>query len=96
MLSVHRSAPAPQFKDFDDFRTQGGFQKVGPWMQQNTPAALAETATALVAWLDRQAPVDTARGIGNQGYCMSGPYTIRTASCSDATGELLPIALAIF
>ena len=45
----YRSAPAPQFKDFDDFRTQGGFQKVGPWMQQNTPAALTETAKAVVA-----------------------------------------------
>ena len=76
----YRSAPAPQFKDFDDFRTQGGFQKVGPWMQQNTPAALTETARAVVAWLDQQASVDTAKGIGNQGYCMSGSWTIRTAA----------------
>ena len=76
----YRSAPAPQFKDFDDFRTQGGFQKVGPWMQQNTPAALTETARAVVAWLDQQASVDTSKGIGNQGYCMSGSWTIRTAA----------------
>ena len=76
----YRSAPAPQFKDFDDFRTQGGFQKVGPWMQQNTPAALTETAKAVVAWLDQQASVDTSKGIGNQGYCMSGSWTIRTAA----------------
>ena len=70
----YRSAPAPQFKDFDDFR------KVGPWMQQNTPAALTETAKAVVAWLDQQASVDTSKGIGNQGYCMSGSWTIRTAA----------------
>ena len=76
----YRSAPAPQFEDFEDFRSQGGFQKVGPWMQQNTPAALTETATAVVAWLDQQGSVDTARGIGNQGYCMSGSWTIRTAA----------------
>ena len=76
----YRSAPAPQFKDFDDFRTQGGFQKVGPWMQQNTPAALTETAKAVVAWLDQQASVDTSKGIGNLGYCMSGSWTIRTAA----------------
>ena len=76
----YRSAPAPQFRDFEDFRTQGGFQKVGPWMQQNTPAAVAETTRAVVAWLDSQASVDTARGVGVQGYCMSGPWTIRGAA----------------
>ncbi|OYW47261.1 MAG: dienelactone hydrolase [Sphingomonadales bacterium 32-68-7] len=76
----YRSAPAPQFKDFDDFRANGGFQKVGPWMQQNSHANVMETARALVAWLDRQAAVDTARGIGNQGYCMGGPFTVRTAA----------------
>jgi len=76
----YRSAPAPQFEDFEDFRANGGFQKVGPWMQQNTPEAVVETTRAVVAWLDGQAPVDTAKGIGVQGYCMSGPWTIRGAA----------------
>lgn len=76
----YRSAPAPQFKDFEDFRSQGGFQKVGPWMRQNTPAAVAETTKAVVAWLDGQASVDTAKGVGVQGYCMSGSWTIRGAA----------------
>jgi carboxymethylenebutenolidase len=76
----YRSTPAPQFTDFEDFRANDGFQKVGPWMQQNTPAALVETTRAVVAWLDGQAPVDTGRGVGVQGYCMSGPWTIRGAA----------------
>jgi carboxymethylenebutenolidase len=76
----YRSTPAPQFKDFEAFRANNGFQKVGPWMALNTPAALDETAKALVAWLDKQDSVDTARGIGNQGYCMSGTWTVRTAA----------------
>jgi carboxymethylenebutenolidase len=76
----YRSTPAPQFADFEDFRANDGFQKVGPWMQQNTPAAVAETTRAVVAWLDGQAPVDTGRGVGVQGYCMSGPWTIRGAA----------------
>lgn len=76
----YRSAPAPQFADFEAFRAGGGFQKVGPWMAVNTPEALAETARAVVAWLDGQASVDTAKGIGNQGYCMSGSWTVRTAA----------------
>ena len=80
----YRSAPAPQFKDFEDFRASGGFQKVGPWMAQNTHDDVTETAQAVVAWLDQQAAVDTAKGIGNQGYCMGGPFTVRTAAAVPA------------
>lgn len=80
----YRSAPAPQFEDFEDFRANGGFQKVGPWMQQNTHQNVIETARAVVAWLDGQGAVDTARGIGNQGYCMGGPFTVRTAAAVPA------------
>ena len=76
----YRSTPAPQFKDFADFRDNDGFNKVRPWMAVNTPAAVAETAKAIVAWLDQQGSVDTAKGIGNQGYCMSGTWTVRTAA----------------
>ncbi|KRA80755.1 dienelactone hydrolase family protein [Altererythrobacter sp. Root672] len=76
----YRTLPAPQFKDFADFRDNGGFQKVGPWMAQNTHENVTETAKAVVAWLDQQASVDTAKGIGNQGYCMGGPFTVRTAA----------------
>src|SRR5690606_3733297 len=79
----YRSAPAPQFADFDDWRANGGMQKVGPWMQQNTPANVAETTVAVVAWLDRQASVDASRGIGVQGYCMTGSWTIRGAAATD-------------
>jgi carboxymethylenebutenolidase len=76
----YRSLPAPQFKDFEDFRGNDGFAKVRPWMALNTPAAVAETTRAVVAWLDGQAPVDTAKGVGVQGYCMSGSWTIRGAA----------------
>jgi carboxymethylenebutenolidase len=80
----YRSAPAPQFKDFADFRDNGGFGKVGPWMAQNSHENVLETAKAVVAWLDQQAAVDTAKGIGNQGYCMGGPFTVRTAAAVPA------------
>ena len=76
----YRSAPAPQFADFEDWRANNGMQKVGPWMAQNTPAAVVETTRAVVAWLDRQASVDTGKGIGVQGYCMTGSWTIRGAA----------------
>lgn len=80
----YRSAPAPQFKDFADFRDNGGFQKVGPWMAENSHENVTETAKAVVAWLDEQGAVDTAKGIGNQGYCMGGPFTVRTAAAVPA------------
>src|SRR5688572_12055435 len=65
--------PAPQFDDFEDFRGQGGMDKVGPWREKLTPATVTETAKAVVAYLDANEAVDTARGIGVQGYCMGGP-----------------------
>lgn len=79
----YRSLPAPQFKDFADFRDNDGFTKVRPWMALNTPAAVVETTRAVVAWLDGQASVDAAKGIGVQGYCMSGSWTIRGAAATD-------------
>lgn len=76
----YRSLPAPQFKDFEDFRTQNGFQKVGPWRAELTAEKVMDTAKTVVAWLDAQNAVDTAKGIGNQGYCMGGPLTVWTAA----------------
>jgi carboxymethylenebutenolidase len=37
-------------------------------------------AVAFVRFLDSQAAVDKNRGIGTVGYCMGGPYTLRTAA----------------
>ena len=76
----YRSVAGQQFADFADFRDSGGFDKVGPWRERNTPAAVMATARSVVAWLDGQSPVDSARGIGNQGYCMTGGWTIMSAA----------------
>lgn len=77
----YRDAPAPQFADFADFQAQKGFEKVGPWRAKATdPAAINRDAKALVAWLDGQRAVNRKRGIGNQGYCMGGAYTIYSAA----------------
>ena len=76
----YRSVEGEQFEDFDAWRNGGGFDRVRPWMAANTPAAIAETHVAVVEWLDRQNAVDTSRGIGVQGYCMTGGWTIRAAA----------------
>jgi carboxymethylenebutenolidase len=49
-------------------------------MAANTPEAVMESAKSVAAWLDAQDAVDSSRGIGNQGYCMSGSWTIYSAA----------------
>ena len=79
----YRSVAGQQFADFEAFRA-AGFDGVRPWMAQNTPENVMESARAIVGWLDRQAAVDTAKGIGNQGYCMTGSWTIFCAAAVPA------------
>jgi carboxymethylenebutenolidase len=76
----YRSVAGQQFADFEAWRNAGAFDAVRPWIARNTPAAIAETAQAVVAWLDAHQAVDSSRGIGNQGYCMTGSWTIRCAA----------------
>jgi len=76
----YRDAPAPQFADFGAFRSNG--DKVGAWRQKLTPDAIMRDAKALTAWLDKRKEVDSARGIGSNGYCMTGGFTVYTAAAA--------------
>jgi carboxymethylenebutenolidase len=37
-------------------------------------------AKAFIAWLDQQSSVAKNRKVGTQGYCMGGPFALRTAA----------------
>ncbi|QNE05427.1 dienelactone hydrolase family protein [Croceicoccus marinus] len=76
----YRSVSGQQFADFAAFMNQEGFSKVGPWREQNTPDAVMQDARAYVAWLDAQDAVDTTRGIGANGHCMTGSWTFYAAA----------------
>ena len=76
----YRDVTGEQFADFAAFIADRGFQKVGPWRGKLTAEAIMRDATAIVDWLDRQEGVDQAHGIGTQGYCMGGPFTIWSAA----------------
>ncbi|KLI64524.1 dienelactone hydrolase family protein [Aurantiacibacter marinus] len=76
----YRSVTGQQFEDFDDWRSNDGWNRVTPWREVNTPDAVMATARSVVGWLDAQDAVDSARGIGNQGYCMTGSWTIYSAA----------------
>ncbi len=78
----YRSAKAPVLSSFAEWRTPAGQEKLKPMIAQVTPEAVSRDAAAFVAWLDRQAAVDTRRGIGSNGYCMGGPFTVRTAAAA--------------
>ena len=75
----YRGAVAPVLESLVAWRTPEGQAKLKPLIAGITPAGTMSDATAFVGWLDAQAEVDTAKKIGTCGYCMGGPYTVRTA-----------------
>lgn len=82
MNPYYRDVPKNQFEDFAEFIESDGFQKVRPWREKLTADAIGRDAAAAVQWLDAQDNVDTSRGIGTQGYCMGGPFTIWSAAAA--------------
>jgi carboxymethylenebutenolidase len=76
----YRSAPAPILTSFAEWRTPAGQAKIGPMIAAITNDGIMRDATAFIAFLDAQKVVDKHRKIGSNGYCMSGPFAIRTAA----------------
>ncbi|MCJ2183510.1 dienelactone hydrolase family protein [Novosphingobium sp. 1949] len=76
----YRDGPAPVLRSFSDWRTPEGQAKIAPMRAALTPAAVTGDAASYVAFLDASEAVDTARKIGTSGYCMGGPFTVRTAA----------------
>ena len=75
----YRDVPADQFENSAQFWESGGFQTVRPWREKLSSRAVMRDADTLVSWLDQQDAVDTSKGVGTQGYCMGGPFTVYTA-----------------
>ncbi len=76
----YRSAPAPHLATISEWRTPAGQEKLKPMLPLLTPDAITRDAKAYVAFLDQQKQVDKKRGIGSNGYCQGGPFTVRTAA----------------
>ena len=76
----YRDQPAPVMESFSEFLTDAGREKAMAYRAKLTPAAITRDAKAYVAFLDSEEAVDTARGIGSNGYCMGGPFTVRAAA----------------
>ena len=76
----YRDVAGEQFADFAEFIGADGFAKVGPWRGKLDADAVGRDAVSAAAWLDAQDAVDSSRGIGTQGYCMGGPFTVWSAA----------------
>lgn len=72
-----RAPTAPENPDFNDPPTRAALLAL---MSSLNPEAVVTDARAFVGWLDSQPAVDRQRRMGVMGYCMSGPYTLRTAA----------------
>ena len=78
----YRGGPAPVLESFAQWRTPEGQTKIAPMREQLTPEAVTRDAASFVAFLDGDRAVDKARRIGSNGYCMGGPFTVRTAAAA--------------
>ena len=76
----YRQKPAPVIPDGGKFSDPAVRNIVMPLSQALNATTTETDAKAFVAWLDQQASVDKKKKIGTMGFCMSGPFTIRTAA----------------
>ena len=76
----YRAKPAPVVPDGAKFSDPAVRNTVMPLSQGLNPTTQVTDAKAFVSWLDQQPSVDKKKKIGTMGFCMSGPFTIRTAA----------------
>jgi carboxymethylenebutenolidase len=72
-----RAPTAPEHPDFNDKPTRDALMAL---MGGLSPETQVTDAKAFTGWLDAQPSVDRKRRMGTMGYCMSGPFTFRTAA----------------
>lgn len=70
-------APVVNTTNFADVR-----DTIMPLMGSLNAETQTRDATAFVGFLDSQASVDRGRKMGTMGYCMGGPFTMRTAAAA--------------
>ena len=74
---TQRAPTAPEHPDFNDPATRTALMSLAGTLNATTTLT---DAKAFVAFLDAQAAVDAGRKLGTTGYCMGGPFVLRTAA----------------
>lgn len=72
----YRDVAGQQFAEFADFAGNGGWDKVTPWRSKFSVDTIKRDDAACAEWLAGRATVDAARGMGVQGYCMTGSFAL--------------------
>lgn len=76
----YRLGRAPMPKEPINFADPASRAKIGELTGPLTAEAISRDATAFVAFLDSQPSVNRKAKAGVVGYCMGGPFTLRTAA----------------
>lgn len=76
----HRTKHAPTSPDNPDFNDPATRAALMSLAGSLTPQTAVTDARAFVGWLDTQPSVHKHRKMGTTGYCMGGPFTMRTAA----------------
>jgi carboxymethylenebutenolidase len=81
---VRKAPTAPDRPDFNDPVTRQALMRLAGTL---TPDTNVTDAKAFVSFLDEQRAVDKKRRMATTGYCMGGPFVLRTAAaCPDRIG----------
>ncbi|MDP9083212.1 MAG: dienelactone hydrolase family protein [Pseudomonadota bacterium] len=76
----YRAKKAPTAPDHADMNDPATRQSLIALMRALTPTTAVTDAKAFVAFLDSQSCVDKKKKMATTGYCMGGPYVMRTAA----------------
>jgi len=76
----YRTHKGRLFAEGQSIRDPGGRELVMPHYRAVSVETIPVDTRALVTWLDAQSAVDTSRGIGTVGFCMTGSWTLRAAA----------------
>jgi carboxymethylenebutenolidase len=81
---TQKAPTAPEHPDFNDPATRQALMTLAGSLN---PTTAVTDARAFISFLDGQPSVDKKRKIGTTGYCMGGPFVLRTAATfSDRVG----------
>jgi carboxymethylenebutenolidase len=76
----YRTKKAPAAPEGATFQDPATRQMLTDLMASLTAETVVTDAKACVAWLDSQKAVDRTKKMATTGYCMGGPFTLRTAA----------------
>lgn len=76
----YRTSPAPVLSSWSEWMSDDGKAKLQPMLAAISADGIRSDGGAMIDWLDMQSAVDTGKKVGTTGYCMGGPFTLRTAA----------------